>query len=389
MYGIILLMVSSILPVSRLPIQSFALWSLVKIVLLWAMFRIWDKSYHPPQISVWMLMVSVSLLVGIRYCRDYWDWKQYVNNVINYSICLTALLVCVPDVLQKILSFLYRYIWIVFIVLVLFLTSDGIAKFMLPFSFLALFYASLDSKYRKYVCLALMLTIVFGYYGRSEVVKFLFCIAIGLFSLRHEIGGYLRKLYWLFFVLPFVLFTLAATETFNIFQLSDELGISVDETSRIDMSDTRTLLYEEVIATTIDRGTIWFGNTPARGYYSEWMIRNQDLSDVMGDVHFGERGNTESSVLNVYMHFGIFGMIVYLLLFLSASYLGIFKSNNTYIPIVGFYVAFRYMFGWVEDFTNFDLNMFFLWSMVGMCYSPYFREMTDEDFREWLGDVLS
>ena len=46
------------------------------------------------------------------------------------------------------------------------------------------------------------------------------------------------------------------------------------------------------------------------------------------------------------------------------------------------------MMGWIEDPTRFDMNMFLLWAMIGMCYSPLFREMTDADFDDWLSAVI-
>ena len=120
------------------------------------------------------------------------------------------------------------------------------------------------------------------------------------------------------------------------------------------------------------------------------MIQNHEsFYDIVGELHYGERAETESSVLNVFMHFGVFGIIVYMILFFCASYWGIFRANNMYLPILGLYVAFRFLVGWVEDFTRFDLNMFFLWAVVGMCYSPYFREMTDDEFNDWFEGVLA
>lgn len=388
-YGVLVLCVSAVNSFLRFPLDSTTFFWIINSVIILSMFMLWDKTYHPTQIMMWMLLVSVSCLIGAFICRDYWDWKLLISNVISYSICLAAVAVAVPDLLQKVLNILYKHIWKLFILLALFLASKGIAKFLLPFSFLALFYPLLSSKYRKFVWVALFITIAFGFQSRSDIIRFFVCIAIGLWSVRHDIASYARRWYWIFFVLPFVLFVLAANGSFNIFKVGEKLDVEVDETSRINVTDSRSLLYEEVIKSVEKRGTQYFGGTPARGYYSEWLIRNMDRSDITGDLHYGERGNSESSVLNVYMHFGILGMIVYLLVFVSASYFSIFRSNNIYIPVIGLYVAFRYAMGWMEDFTNFDLNMFFLWAMIGMCYSPYFRDMSDEDFEEWFNGVLA
>ena len=82
-------------------------------------------------------------------------------------------------------------------------------------------------------------------------------------------------------------------------------------------------------------------------------------------------------------------LFIYLMMFGHASFLAIFQSNNNYMPIVGAYIAFRFLIGWVEDFTRFDLNMFYLWAMIGMCYSPYFRNMSNDEFSEWLNNMVA
>lgn len=387
-YGMLLLCVSSVGQWLRISIGPTLLWWTFNALMIWALVRSRDNSYRPFWLVVWVVYWSVSSIIGTWLCRDYWDWKLLIANVISYSICITTIVAGVPELMQQILGFLYRHLWKLFIVLVLFMEPDGISKFMLPFSFLALLYPILDKKYKRYVWGGLLITLVFGIECRTDVLKFLFCSAIGLFSVRHSVNKYIRRWYWVLYLLPFLFFILAANGTFNIFNVGKYFDDSDESPNRMSMADTRTFLYEEVITNAQEKGTVWFGVTPARGYFSEWFAQMGDDSDVMGDMHYGERGGTESSVLNVFLHFGVVGLFIYLMLFWNASYLAIFKSNNIYIPIIGLYVAFRFLIGWVEDFTRFDLNMFFLWMMVGMCYSPYFRDMSDDDFSGWINNIL-
>ena len=387
-FCMVALCVSSVAAYFVLPLGSTTIWWMIRIGIFTILFVNRDKAFRPLPIMLWMALLVVSCVLGCFYCRDYWDWKQFINKIIAYTVCVAALTACQPDVLQKLLNYLYKYIWVLFLLLVLVMTSTGIGKFLIPFSFLALFYPLLNPKSKWSIWIALVLTIVLGTDSRSDILKMLVCVLLGIFMTHQRFHRYMKKWYWLFFVLPFVLFMLAANHTFNIFEVGNNL-IDVEESgSNLDLSDTRTLLYEEVIASALERHTVYFGVTPAGTYRSEWLIRNMDFSDIMGDIHYGERGGTESSVLNVFLHFGVLGVIIYLLLFLSASYLAINKSNSIYMILIGFYVAFRFMMGWVEDIINLDVNMFLLWAMIGMCYSPAFREMTDEEFCDWFDGVL-
>lgn len=389
-FGMLVLSVSSVGQWLSFSIGPVVVWWLIYAVLIFGMVYLWDKSFHPISLVAWMMVITISCLYGTKFCRDYWDWKLLISNFIYYSMCLAIVVANTSDVLQDILRFLYKHLWKIFIILVLFLNSDGISKFLIPYTFLALLYPLLDNKYKKVVWGAFLITIILGYDGRSDILKFLFCILVGVFANRHDILPYIRKWYWIFYVLPVALFMLAVNGTFNVFKFGEELKPQEEQTGKIRTDDTRTVLYEEVLTTAEEQGTVYFGGTPARGYYSNWMIQNQEsLYDIVGELHYGERSETESSVLNVFMHFGVFGLIIYMILFFRASYLGIFKSNNMYVPILGLYVAFRFFFGWVEDFTRFDLNMFFLWAMVGMCYSPFYREMTDDEFYDWFENILA
>ena len=387
-YGVLAICISSVAQWLRIPIGPTALWWALDALMIWSMIRMRDGNRIPGMLVLWIVVVVLSSLVGMQYCRDYWDWKMLVGNVFNYAICTAVFLAFSPVVLQQVLSFLSKHFFKIFIALILFLSSDGIAKLMIPFSLLAIFYSALNQKMRRYVWAGLLITLIFGFDSRSDVLKYLFCMLIGLFSQRHDIIGYIRKFYWIFYFLPILLFILAAKGTFNVFNIEESLAVSEINASRINMADTRTELYKDVISTSIDRGTVLLGNTPARGYYSNWVINVDDKSDKLGDIHYGERGSTESGVLNVFLYFGIIGVLIYMLLFWNASYLGIFKSNNIYCPIIGLYVSFRFMVGWIEDFTRFDLNMFLLWVMIGICYSPYFREMTDENIEEWFEESI-
>jgi hypothetical protein len=74
--------------------------------------------------------------------------------------------------------------------------------------------------------------------------------------------------------------------------------------------------------------------------------------------------------------------------FFKASYLAIYKSGNVYIKIVGLYISFRWLYTWVEDFTNFDLNYIFLWILISMCYSASFRNMSEQEFKTWVRGIF-
>ena len=148
--------------------------------------------------------------------------------------------------------------------------------------------------------------------------------------------------------------------------------------------DTRTFLFVEEISSAIDNDYVVFGNSIARGYKSDFF---GSIIDTELKVNRGERQDCEVSILNIFNYFGLLGCIIYFLIFALASYKAIYKSKNRYVPVIGLYIAFRWTFAWVEDFSKFDLNYLFLWIMMGICFSPLYRNMTDEDFKSWVKTI--
>ena len=75
-------------------------------------------------------------------------------------------------------------------------------------------------------------------------------------------------------------------------------------------------------------------------------------------------------------------------IFIYSSYLAVFCSKNRYLPVIGIFVAFRWLYGWIEDFSLFNLNYISLWIMIGICFSPIFRNMNNKEFKEWIKLLL-
>jgi hypothetical protein len=150
-------------------------------------------------------------------------------------------------------------------------------------------------------------------------------------------------------------------------------------------TDTRTFLYEEVLESAVKHNYSLLGRTPARGNDSASF--GSFLADELNTGKM-ERFSNEVSILNVFTWTGLVGVILYFFIFIKASYLAINKSNNIYVKIIGLYVAFRWTYAWVEDFSRFDLSYLFLWIMIGMCFSRAFRNMTDLELKLWVRGIF-
>ena len=94
-------------------------------------------------------------------------------------------------------------------------------------------------------------------------------------------------------------------------------------------------------------------------------------------------------MLNYIQYGGMLGLLIYGLLLIVASYKAVFKSNNKLMVLVGLYVAFKFLFSFIEDRVGFQPNTFYLFLAVGMCYNVSLREMDDEEMREYIQQVFA
>jgi hypothetical protein len=69
---------------------------------------------------------------------------------------------------------------------------------------------------------------------------------------------------------------------------------------------------------------------------------------------------------------------------MTAAHYAINYSNNFLSKILGVFVAFRWVVFFIEDITKYDINFYFLWIAIGMCFSTQFRMQTDDDLKKWL-----
>jgi hypothetical protein len=146
-------------------------------------------------------------------------------------------------------------------------------------------------------------------------------------------------------------------------------------------ADTRTFLYRDVLHTADKYDSWWIGRSPVRGNESEAF----GMADESGR---GERLGNEVAILNIFMWTGLIGVILHFLVFYRASYLAVNRSNNFYSKILGLFMAFRWLYAWVEDINYFTLTTVFLWLMLGLCFSRSFRAMTDSEVKYWIQGVF-
>lgn len=396
--SIVLITVSSITQWCRFPIGNTIFWWVAYVFSLYSFATTRPNRYRVTIISVFLVMVLISAIYGaLCQAEIYWDWKSLIRNLLTFMLPISVLTFASPEILRITLNKYFLFAPLILLLLGFFLSSDAYGRLLVPYSIITLFYPTVKKKDIIPLALSFVIVIVLGFQSRSNVLKFVFCMFLGtslfLFEYKSLLSVLYKVLHVIFLGAPIVLAILAVTGSFNIFNIEEGLGlegeIMMDDDQTITgessfLGDTRTFIYYEEFNSALKYGYVVQGRSLARGYESDFFgaIMDEDSGNYRG-----ERYTSEVAIMNIFNYFGVIGVIIYFLIFLLGSVKAIYKSNNVFIKLVGVYVAFRWMFAWVEDFTRFDLNYLFLWILIAMCFSPWFRNMTDQDYIHWVRSI--
>jgi hypothetical protein len=369
-------------------IQSFVLILFLSIKLYYTSeFHNKDLFY----LNIYLIYVLISVIRGFFIADGYWDWKNLVGSSMSLLIPMLAFASNSKILLKRIISSYIFFTAPLFLIIQFYIGKDEFGFYLAPISFLLLFFPIFKNKWKIIFIVIAFYVILADFGARSNVIKFLVPLLLSFiyyfrFFYRIKILNYLR----LFFIIsPFLFFSLAVTDTFNIF--NPFKNIEIIDTKRdfkgnlVEdnlVADTRTFLYYEVLSSSIKLNSWLFGRSPARG----------NISDSFGESDLNkrnERFSNEVSILNYFTWLGLIGVILIFIIFYRASYLAVNYSNNIYIKIVGIFIAFRWSYGWVEDINNFYIQYLYLWLFIGFCFSRNFRQMSNIEMQNWVHDIFN
>ncbi len=381
-----------------LPVANTTFWWLMNASVLYLFFMATHYFFNQENkkifwvIKAYLIWNIICIIRGTLIAETYWDWKGLIGNSMALLLAIAAYVGSNLQLLQALLRFYIKYMAPLFVIMVFLIAKEAYGFYLIPISFLILFLPNLTSYWKRIIIFLTLIILMADLGARSNVIKFAVPV---IFLLIYYINVF-RELALLeiarkvLFIIPFLFLFLAVSGVFNIFKMEDytkgklvtitrhETGALVENNLK---GDTRTFLYVEVLNTAVKKNSWWFGRTPARGNESN-SFGEEDLSGR------NERLANEVGILNVFTWTGIIGVLLYFLIFYSASYLAINKSNNVFSKMLGLFIAFRWVYAWVEDVNNFTLNYMMLWLMIGLCFSKSFRRLTDKQVKIWVRGIF-
>lgn len=370
--------------------------TLILVAFFLSSFFFYDKRNADNLLIVWIYLLwnGVCIVRGVFVSEMYWDWKALIGNTMALMLPIVIFSATNKTIVQSLLSFYIKYALPLFLFFILIIRTDAYGFYLNPVSFLLLFLPSMTKRQKTFIVFITLIVILADMGARSNVIKFSMPFFILLiFYFRNSIPNKIVETLRLsLFIIPFLFFGLGVSGVFNVFNMNEYLkgdvtSMGVDgEGNRVEQNlivDTRTFIYEEVLESAINNNYWLLGRTPARGNDSEFF-------GMMGAELTGryERTANELGLANVFTWTGVVGVILYFLIFYRASHLAVNKSRNIYAKMLGVYVAFRWLFSWIEDANNFTINYFMLMIMLGLCFSHSFRNMSDKEIIIWVRGIF-
>lgn len=375
-------------------LENTTLWWGVSIMILFLFILskkyYFDKKNDDNMLIVWIYLLwnAVCIIRGMFVAEMYWDWKALTGNAMSLLLPIVIFASTNKRIVQSMMSFYLKYVLPIFFLFAILIRTDAYGFYLVPATLLMLLFPALTRRQKLLTLTITIIVLVADLGARSNVIKF----GVPMFIL---VFYYLKN--WMpsktmeivrvaLIVIPFVFFGLGVSGVFNVFNMDEYIGEvtsqGVDgagERGEQNLAvDTRTFLYVEVLESAINNNYWLLGRTPARG--NDSYSFGLDGFEVTGRY---ERLANEIGLANVFTWTGLIGVIIYLLIFYRASFLAVNRSKNIYAKMLGVFIAFRWLYSWIEDLNNFSLNYFMLMVMLGLCFSRSFRMMSDNEVVIW------
>lgn len=398
-FSILLITILSVESDSKFPIGNTTFWWIVQAMILLAFWKASNIYFDPVNkksmlaINYYLIWNIICIVRGLFIAESYWDWKGLIGNSMAILLPIVAYSASNKFISKELIKNYIKYALPLFLFFAFLIPLGAYGFYLVPISFLILFLPALTMRWKAILIIITLVVFTAELGARSNVIKFgvpLFLSLLYYFRLflSTKLLGIIRII---LFVAPIILFGLAVSNIFNVFNMEEYVEKDYVEIKRnaegeiiedVLTTDTRTFLYVEVLQTAQNHNTWWMGRSPARGNESESFGEN-DLSGR------NERLANEVAILNIFTWTGIIGVIFYFIIFYKASDLALNQSNNIFAKSLGLFIAFRWLYSWVEDINIFSLNYFMLWLMIGLCYSKDFREMTNEQVEKWIQSIFN
>lgn len=265
--------------------------------------------------------------------------------------------------------------------------TDGQMSLAHNASFLNVFILAIPFIKRKWSVLIIagvLFVVLLDVDRRSIMVNNVFSLVIvALWFLLKRFNAY-KYLCCILIIIPLVFLYLGLSGSFNVFEALNVIDFQTSQDARNLFVDSRTSIYEDVFNGLKEKGAYIFG-LGLNGRVGSSLAFSDDAT--LDLFRYGRLGS-ESGMLNYIQYGGIIGSALYSLLLIFAALKATFDSKNDFIKLLGLFIAFKFLYSFIEDKIAFEAHSFYIFLWIGMCYNKKFRYMDNEQMKSYLGLIF-
>jgi len=335
---------------------------------------------------LWMLTAGAIRGGFVAETRE--EMMDLITGIALSTIPIIAYVMSSPKMLWKTL---HLWIWFalpLFIVYYSWKIPLSSYQFFFGPMFLICFIPILPNKWKIILSVIVLIMFAGDFGARSQSLKaaVVILICMGYYFRRWIPVMFYHAVHWLCYIGPVIILYFAITGVFNpLEKMEDYQNDALYEGEEDLTADTRSYLYEETIQSAVKNDYIWCGRSLARGNDS-WVF--EAFTDEQLKTKRYERYGNEWCHPNVFTWLGLIGVILYALMYLTSSYLALYKSNNIWMKFLSLFIAYNWMWGWLENCLEFNILNIGLWMMIAMGFSEEFRAMSDKEIETWVKSLF-
>jgi hypothetical protein len=349
------------------------------------------REWHTNEFDGKAIFYAYFIYHAITYIRGFFniDWRPDWINMVSGLLFLSFLVpywLYMPNTNNLKLLWRSFLIWGIPIGCIIFFFLPYDIGIMSVVNFVDVFILCIPFIKKKYSILFLAVALMAVSYDidrRSILINAIVPILIVLFW-RFLKNDLVRKvLISALIISPLFFLFMGITHTFNIFESMN--GLDILSTGARNMTvDSRTGIFVDVFSGIEKEGAYLFG-LGGNGKVNTSLVFN--VNHDYNLIYKYGRTTSESGILNFIQQGGLMGFVVYSLLLIFAV-MKANRSQNTFMKMLSVFIAFEYLYSFVQVPLKTNGTTFYLMLWIGMCYNKSFRNMTNPQMKEYLRTIF-
>ncbi len=338
---------------------------------------------------IFLLVYVVAALIKLQFVTS-GMFPFFIMRMLTNFCCFGAIFIFMNEsVVHKTMRLWWRFVPILFVISFWRMERSEYIQVLAFIMLFVVFNKSLFSYKRLFVISAFLFIAYRGIIQRMDYLTVMISVLLFL-MLRYSwmLGKKgIRIFYHVQMWLPVALLFLGLSGVFNV--LNFDSYISEEYTSKTGErfnDDTRTVLYEEALASAINNNYVLLGRTPGYGYDSFWLQNQLDYHSkettraALEISGMTAQRASEVFIVNMFTWCGLIGVLLFFIFYYRIGLMIMKKIENKYLRILVLYIGFFWIISFIgHQFFVPSFDYILLYIIIALCLNPKLQKASNKD----------